>query len=442
MPFPYDDDNPIVSGLLAGMKFRALDEDLKISRLQRLEFEQTAQHRENLRTLEEQLGQTRLLREQLGVGISEIERQMLKFQQQAQVEDRPLEQSLLRSRSSQARTEARTAKLNLRSAREDRGYVRKSQDLALRRSENDLRRSQLEAELISAETQAFKEDRPLVRGQLEAQAGLSRLSMLTQQLSLGEGAGRAAASTNPTVADAAAIVAGLGVKDDSAKGIMVSAILSGAEEKRREIEQNKLILDQHRVEQQRHVADLIANAAARGRGYVEALGEVLPGGRQNPVYVGAKETLDRGGLPETGRTMTPGQIEEDRALGKALGELRAEIITKRANVEKLKKARESSTVVGEFARKVLEGPTINYQLREATAELEAAERSLAELEATRGASRSTRVLSDTELSSVLQSLGGIDPSANDDTLSQLADYLRARGIETTVAQLKKLQKSK
>lgn len=111
MPNAYGiDEDGLVNGLLAGARFKALNEDLKLAKLQNAEFKATEGHRRTMDLLQRELTSTKLANEDHYTAIAELEKRKYEQAIAFAEEDRPDNVSRRKSETSEASSRARSAK--------------------------------------------------------------------------------------------------------------------------------------------------------------------------------------------------------------------------------------------------------------------------------------------------------------------------------------------
>lgn len=319
---PQDDPwgvTAFTDGLLAGQKFRGLQEELKLQKLQRLDFEHSEKYRTERRDLELSLLTAQRNRAEIDTSISTIERERARTLQDAFVADRPLvvgeRQAALRTSLAQAQG-AETA--NTYQA-EDRGYTKTRQDQSLAEG--------------------------------EATLGKASTDQITSSLALAESLGRSAGAARRTFtpADALASLAGLDIKGGTAaKKVMAEHLFNQAQAIQSELDQvrtgNEAIAAERKANARRD------NLAAVGEGLVTATNlaqlemrapgtiDAYAAGEHDPQIVSMAQAIAQGAGPEA--KLSPGAVKESEALGKSLGTLQEALVTNRTRLRELEQGAE------------------------------------------------------------------------------------------------------
>lgn len=306
--------NAVINGQLSRKRLEAQDEELKLLRLQRADYEGSKLYRDHKRQLELQTDETKLGYEQKQNQIAELNRVLLDFQVGEAKDSKGLakrdkEASIAASESVTGYNRQAT-----QFALEDRGHAKEMQKETLSKAQKDNQAA--DSNLIAAQL-----------GQTNAQVQLAK--------DIG-------GSIEPGAQDVMSMVEQLyaGQKDPgpTAKATMFQ-VLSGAQEnKRREIDDHRRFIQDREKESQllqaSRQAETVQYIAAQGEAGVAAAKTFL--GEDNPTYKAAAELVARGGLPTDRSNVDPLVLEEGKALVKQIADINEQIRLKKQDVQRAK----------------------------------------------------------------------------------------------------------
>lgn len=300
----------LVNGLLAGMKFRAQNEELKLARLQRAEWEAGAQHRSFMQELEGQLQQAQLGRMTTLEQLSQLEKQQAEFRLGEDKNNAPL--------------------------------VRKGLEANIDQSVAAADSSRASTDYTKELTKQSKAKAPFELSKAESEANKAKLDALASQFGTAQGLGAALGGV-PTENDALQIAQTVfEIKQPIAQQVMSKVLLSGAAEKQKEIDATKAEKAQREAQTMAQIQQSAYNLALSGMGAVEGWGAVY--GTQDPIYVISKTMLERGDMPGLKPT-DPADIEIRKGLGQQIASLQEQITqnaTEAATLRATKKPTKSS----------------------------------------------------------------------------------------------------
>jgi hypothetical protein len=297
----------VFNAALSGQKFKIQEEELKRARLERADYEFSAQYRENKRQLDLLNSQAALDTERAQKNYYELSQQKTLFELEEARATAPVARALGQSQVEESgarrkEAEARTAGQNQANtfALENRAVDKKikAEELATSRTQRKTANSNLAAAQI---------------GQTTAQVGLFA--------KVGE-------NLTPGAADLMQVVEGLGPNLRPVEKATMFQVLSGVQDnKARELDEHKTFLAQQKQKDELELAqkraETINYAASRGAAYVGAIGEIF--GKDDPIYRGSSEVLARGGLPTDRSNVDPLVLEEGKVLVKQISDLTEKI---------------------------------------------------------------------------------------------------------------------
>lgn len=305
----------VFNAALSGQKFKIQEEELKRARLERADYEFSAQYRENKRQLDLLNSQAALDTERAQKNYYELSQQKTLFELEEARATAPVARALGQSQVEESgarrkEAEARTAGQNQANtfALEDRAVDKKikAEELATSRTQRKTANSNLAAAQI---------------GQTTAQVGLFA--------KVGE-------NLTPGAADLMQVVEGLGPNLRPVEKATMFQVLSGVQDnKARELDEHKTFLAQQKQKDELELAqkraETINYAASRGAAYVGAIGEIF--GKDDPIYKGSAEVLARGGLPTDRSNVDPLVLEEGKALVQQISQLNKDILASKSDVK-------------------------------------------------------------------------------------------------------------
>lgn len=231
-PFDGSGDDSLITGLLGGMKFRAMQEDLQRSRLERAEWEALAGHRELMTTLEQQLAQSR-------VRGSLLDEQIQSFNLQRSQELAPLQKK-------SAELDVAAGKLQVKQGAENLGLT--------------------------------KERRAREKAEAPVKQATDQVNLLRATMGLGGDLADAAAFGNRTITapEIEAMMDQMGVPKDQSRSVMGNLFVQQIAGVRKEKQDNDLFIQNARKQQEfENMATTISRLAQLGPG-VDALQGLFP----------------------------------------------------------------------------------------------------------------------------------------------------------------------
>lgn len=313
----------LINGLLAGAKFRGLQEDLKLARLQRLDFEHSEAFRNQQRELQLQLGAAELARTNQALSIGDLEKQQAEFALSSAKADRPLEVG--RKKADLATSKAATKGQNLQNRKV-------KQDLTFAAREQPIREQVLQTQL--AQNQAATESSKATTAytnQLTTNAKQSGLGTAAD-LAKTVGGSLAYGNQDPSPNDVLAMLTQAGV-DQKAMPVMAQMVYSEIEKAREERDQHRKFISDKQAEQKANAErDAAAALGQRVMAGVNAANIV----GQNPAILAGIESAFKDdpvvlALARSGATkqVNPGAKE----LGSALGNQYEALLSKKTALE-------------------------------------------------------------------------------------------------------------
>jgi len=356
----------LINGLLAGAKFRGLQEDLKLARLQRLDFEHSEAFRNQQRELQLQLGAAELARTNQALSIGDLEKQQAEFALSSAKEDRPLEVG--RKKADLATSKAATKGQNLQNRKV-------KQDLAFAAREQPIREQVLESQLgqNQAATESSKATTAYTN-QLTTNAKQSSLGTAAE-LAKTVGGSLAYGNQDPSPNDVLAMLTQAGV-DQKAMPVMAQMVYSEIEKAREERDQHRKFISDKQAEQKANAErDAAAALGQRVMAGVNAANIV----GQNPAILAGIESAFKDdpvvlALARSGATkqVDPGVKELGSAIGsqyEALLKRKDTAETKLAEIESGKGTYILGSRSGATKEAQQQLDTVNQQLKDLETQL-------------------------------------------------------------------------
>lgn len=304
----------LINGLLAGARFKGLQEDLKLSRLQRLQLEHQMRYEEDSNALQKELGAAELAQRNQSLSIGELQKRQLQLSERFLLEDRPLTQGAKKA-------ELQGLQLSNKQTKQALAAARRRQPLEEQALQADIDSRKAATASSLATTEHTKEN---TRG-LQAQ-GLTRATEFASNVGSSLGFG----SVDPDANDVIAALTQAGV-DKKAMPLLAQTLYASITKTREERDINKRFVAEQLAERQASVerdkAAAIGSAVQSGVLAADIVGrnpQALAGIEaafaDNPVVL----ALARSGVSK-------GRDPGAELIGKSLNEqLEAALISKRS----------------------------------------------------------------------------------------------------------------